>query len=76
MCHWMYFLGQTNTSSISKNGTIGTNWGETRYLSKAEWGYGGSYLTGATINTIGTALTSTDQGFALGTAGLLLFLDA
>jgi len=76
MCHWMYFTALSNNSSISKDGTVGTNWGETRYLSKAEWGYGGANLTGATINTIGTALTSTNQGFALGTAGLTLFLNA
>lgn len=63
ICHWMYYVGQSNATSITKNGTAGINWGETRYLNRQEWGYGGSNLTGVAINGLGVALTLADQGF-------------
>jgi hypothetical protein len=68
VCHWMYFTGLSESSSISKNGTAGVNWGETRYLDRSEWGYGGSHITGVSINTLGTALTSSLHGFTLAPA--------
>jgi hypothetical protein len=76
MCHWMYYVGLSNVTSITKNGTSGTNWGETRYLNRNEWGYGGSNLTGVAINTLGTGLTVAGQGFVASPAlGLSLFTD-
>lgn len=63
ICHWMYYVGQSNVTSITKNGTAGINWGETRYLNRQEWGYGGSNLTGVAINGLGVGLTLATQGF-------------
>jgi len=77
MCHWMYYLGQTNTSGITKNGTTGTDWSETRYLNRQEWGYGGSEMTGVAIDSIGTALTLTGEGFVrTPTIGVTLYTAA
>lgn len=55
ICHWMYFLAQAgtvnllNTSYSTLGGTIGTNWGETRFLNEYEWGTHGSALLGTNI---------------------------
>lgn len=76
VCHFMYYLGLSETTRPTKAGTQNANWGETRYLSNAMWGDAGSYLTGANIQSAGIALTSTDQGFVLGNTSLANYVAA
>lgn len=71
VCHWMYFIGQSGThlTSIILGGVANADWGETRYYNEAEWGHGGSTIRGANIQTLGTAISTTSNGFAIGGGG-------
>jgi len=66
ICHWMYSTyDNTDDSPASYAGgtTPATEWGETRYLNEAAWGTNGSAILGNNIQTAGTRITSTTQGF-------------
>lgn len=62
ICHWLYYLGQSDTASTSLGGAAGTDFGETRYYTSAEWGTAGSRLNGGNIRSLGHAITSTEWG--------------
>jgi len=75
ICHWMYFLAGTNTTSTKPGGRVGLDWGETRYLTEFDWGTAGSNISGTRIETLGTGLGAA-QGFALSeTTVLTSFVD-
>jgi len=75
LCHWFYFVAQSgtdnelNTTSTTLGGTQDTDWGETRFLTEAEWGTRGSNLAGNRIQTAGTAIGEA-YGFTLSHTGL------
>lgn len=79
LCHWLYYKGQgglvaanPNESYYAKDGAAGVNWGETRFYNAYEWGNSGSHITGANIQTGGTAVGG-GQGFALSHTNLLTY---
>lgn len=83
ICHWFYSFGlgtTTATASVANvtyhtlNGASGVNWGETRIYNAYEWGNSGSGLTGANIQSHGTALGDA-QGFALSHTALTAFVS-
>lgn len=73
ICHWWYYIGRSNNTGITAGGTTGTDYGETRYYTEKEWGVHGSGLTGANIQTRGTALSS-GEGFALSHSSLTAYV--
>jgi hypothetical protein len=75
ICHWLYYGGISDNTGVSLGGVANTDFGETRYLTEAEWGTEGSKITGQTIQTLGSRITSTN-GFTLSETNLSIFLDA
>lgn len=65
ICHWLYYLGLSDLTRFTKDGTQNADWGETRYFSSGQWGPGGANISGADIQTAGIPLTSADHGFKL-----------
>lgn len=65
ICHWMYYMGQSDTSSTTNGGSSGRHWGETRYLSDLAWGEQGSQINGVSIQNLGHPLGVLENGFAL-----------
>ena len=58
LCHWFYVLGgATSTPGVASTG--GTNWGETKYLTHAQWGAtSGAGVVGNTIKSNGTSIST------------------
>ena len=49
ICHWLYYTGISDNTGVALGGVANTDFGETRYLTEAEWGTDGSKITGQTI---------------------------
>merc|ERR1712226_791600 len=64
ICHWFYVLGgATSTAGTASTGT--GNWGETKFLTHAQWGTtSGAGVIGSTIKSNGTS-ASTSSSTAL-----------
>ena len=55
LCHWFYIRGgSTLTAYTSRDG----GWGETRFLTAAEWGHNGDAIIGGYIKWAGYAIDS------------------
>ena len=72
ICHWIYVLGgSTSTAGTASTGT--GNWGETKFLTHAQWGTtSGGGVIGSTIKSNGTSV-STSYGHALAPASVTTF---
>ena len=71
----MYFAARNaGNPGSTLNGTTAANWGETRYYTEEEWGTAGSHITGAVIQTLGTAI-GTRYTFALSHTTLTSYSD-
>jgi len=58
LCHWFYVLGG-GTSTAQTASTGGTNWGETKFLTHAQWGStAGAGVVGNTIKSNGTSIST------------------
>jgi len=72
ICHWFYVLGgATSTAGTASTGT--GNWGETKFLTHAQWGTtSGAGVIGSTIKSNGTSV-STSYGHTLSPASVTTF---
>ena len=72
LCHWFYVLGgSTSTAGTASTGT--GNWGETKFLTHAQWGTtSGGGVIGNTIKSNGTSI-STSYGHALSPTSVTTF---
>lgn len=72
ICHWFYVLGgATSTAGTASTGT--GNWGETKFLTHAQWGTtSGGGVIGSTIKSNGTSV-STSYGHTLSPASVTTF---
>jgi len=59
-----------STAAYSGCSTAASCWGETRYLTAADWGTAGATIVGNTMQTIGTRITAAAQGFVLSNTSL------
>lgn len=77
ICHWMYTTyDNTDDSTAAYSGcsTAISCWGETRYLTAAQWGTAGATIVGTSMQSTGTQITSAAQGFVLSNTSLATYV--
>jgi hypothetical protein len=73
ICHWMYTIydGTDDSTGKTTDGvTAASAWGETRYLNAADWGTAGATIVGTSMQSLGTVITNSKQGFLLSSSTL------
>ena len=70
----VYDNADDSTSPYSGCSTAVSCWGETRYLTAAQWGTAGATLLGTSMQSTGTQITSASQGMVLSSTTLAAYV--